>query len=433
MTDVIKTSIRQYGSGIETSLLNLPEESHIFSALATTPQAVECSVLHGDNDPNWKAKLKRGDGVVTYLSGSNLNCTENAFFTGQHVIQNDVHGTTRIRRFWGDAATLCDVPSPPEESAVSQADNTAKMVFIKKATEAQRALQGLVALGELRQTLNLIRNPLKALRSSVDRLTNDAWKRRRKFRDIYKDNGRGGKEYRKEFRTAMADTYLEWAFGAQPLVSDVISGAEAASRIMTYHPPSIPISGRGQASSGVVDVKSALQGGNGLRCEYTIRRSTAASVRYYGSVWTSVPGLNGMSGQLGVRLMDVIPAVWELIPYSFLVDYFTNAQEIVNAACFPASAIRWQARGQKLERCHELTAANCTFVGGLSYGDVIQENNLTVETGCKTLRSEIIRYVYEGAWIPSLEFQVPGLSSKKWLNIAALAASGRRFNGTNRL
>jgi hypothetical protein len=428
MTDVTKSTYKQYGLGIQASALYEPSGSHIFTTCAAPPQGVICQVLYGDNDPNWKAKLKRGDGVVTYLGGSDLRGNSNSLFSGRHVITNAIHGTKITRRFWGDAFTLCDLPSHPGNLAVMHADNTAKMAFIKKALAAQQSLQGLVVLGELRETLNLIRDPLKALRQECDRLTDIAWRKRRRFEKKYKSE-----KYKPQLKELMADTYLSWAFGAQPLVSDVISGAQAAARIMAYHPPQVFVSGRG-SSLEACSLKAGSISGNGIYVNPTVQVSSAVEVKYYGSVWTQVPGLNNTSGQLGIRLMDVIPAVWELIPYSFLVDYFTNAQEIVNAACFPTTSIRWAARGEVKVTSNQLVKAELGYYGGLGFGDVIEENSLAVGTSASVDRTEKVRYNYgDAGWIPNLEFQIPGLFSKKWLNVAALAATGRRFNGTNRL
>lgn len=105
---------------------------------------------------------------------------------------------------------------------------------------------------------------------------------------------------------------------------------------------------------------------------------------------------------------------------------------MVNAACFPTSSIRWAARGECTTSTNELCEAECTYEGGLGFGDVIEENSLAIGTGCKTIRSEKVRYGYDGGWIPSLEFEIPS-TTKKWLNIAALALSGTRLNGVNRL
>ncbi len=422
-----KAETKQFGLPTLVSSKTEPPGSIVFSTVAAAPQSVVCTVDKGFNDPNWKEKLKKGDGVVTHMLGSNLKCEGNDLFAGKHVIKNVNSGVTVTRQFWGDAAGLCDLPAAPSDIASTRADNKAKMVFVKKALAAQQGLQGLVALGELHQTINLLKHPLSSLRNAFDRLQDVAWKRRRAFGKTYK-----GKHEKTAVRKLMADTYLEWAFGAQPLVADIESAAQAVARTLTYNPPQVFISARGHSDEASSLQGGARQGGNGLRVEYVRQTTKSAEVHYYGSVWTVVPGLQTYGGQFGVRLMDVVPAVWELIPYSFFVDYFTNAQEIVNAACFPTSTLRWVARGELVDTAVELVSVKFNPQIGLLFGDVIQENSLSLGTGCKVHRTIIKRDVYEGGWIPSLEFQIPN-SPKKWLNVAALAAAGKRFNGTNRL
>lgn len=381
-------------------------------------------VYHESVYPDWRERLKSGTDATTYMIGTAIQTGGSQQFHGFHKTRDIFEGTEQWRSLEGDVQALLDLPSYPGDVTSAEADNAAKMEFIKKALQAQRSLQGLVSIGELRETLNLIRHPLKTLRNYADNLVQTARGRLRTGRGLSPKN----------LRKVMADTWLEWAFGAVPLVSDVKSGAIAAAKLATNYPQTRFIKGEAGRTCAVVDSKRQLTTGVGLAVDYNHRLSSDVNIRYYGSISTTVPGSSQWQSQFGVTFHDVVPAAWELIPFSFLVDYFTNAQEIINAACFPSASIRWLAKGEK--RTTKATVANVRpfFNGSLNAPrEVLVEDSLTASEGCELTRTQIERNRYEGNLIPPLQFEIPGLSSKKWLNIAALAASGRALNGTNRL
>jgi len=409
----LKYRFKQPEAGFETS-----------NILVAGDLTVENVVEYGDNDPNWKAKLKNGDGVVTTMQGEKYSVSGFQGFHGQHVVLDIFTGIRSIRSFEGDVQVLADLPVDPGTFNADDADNAAKQIFVKRALKAQRALQGLVSIGELRETIELIKHPLRTLRSYADDLYRRALKRKRKMRG----------SSRKKLKDAMADTWLEWSFGAAPLISDVESGAKAAARTLTFHPPQQFIKADASRRSSSTDSKRLITTGIGLQCEYSVRNYVQTDVRYYGSVWTVVPGSSLWANQFGITPWDVIPAAWELIPFSFLVDYFLNVQEIVDAACFPTTSIRWLGRGELKQGVSAVTSVVPKFVGSINPNrEVVVESSLAASEGCEVRRQSIRRTPFGDSLIPSVEWEIPGMKSKKWLNVAALAASGRIINGTNRI
>lgn len=45
-----------------------------------------------------------------------------------------------------------------------------------------------------------------------------------------------------------------------------------------------------------------------------------------------VPDNRDWHTRMGLTIQEFVPTVWELIPYSFVVDYFTNIGDVVNYA-----------------------------------------------------------------------------------------------------
>lgn len=392
--------------------------------ITNDPEGVVCGTRYGVNVPQWKQRIRRGEGATTVLEGRRYRIVGDSPVTGRHLIVNSNTAVESYRTVEGDASSFLDLPNGNVGSLLDEADVTARMKFIKHAREAQRALSGLTVLGELRETVHMITRPLKTLRNYVDQLTSTAKKRRKKI----------GNKNRKRLKDAMADTWLEWSFGAVPLVNDIVDGAEAASRAITFHPPSMVVSGKGR-SGGVVSITTASTVGANIQATIRTRKSVSCEVKYYGRISTVVPGHSLTAGTFGVTFNDVIPAAWELIPYSFLVDYFTNVGEVIEAACFPYNTIAWANRGEKVTYSNKLENVDFFFTGGLGSGESIVESSIAVGTGCERLVEEVKRSDAKGIdWVPPLRLN--GLNfkeePKKYLNIAALAATGRLFNGDYR-
>jgi hypothetical protein len=327
----------------------------------------------------------------------------------------------------GDLAAFADIPSTPAGTSFASADNQAKSKFVSACLDARTALQGLTVLGELRETIRMVKNPALSLRKKTSQHLD-------KMRKRFAVNDAGfviPRERRRSFSTrrrqsltkTISDSWLEFAFGVAPLLSDIDSGAKAMSRIVTYNPPSVVVHGKGKSTESVSVLGQSLNRGM-LQLSWKVLRELEAEVRYKGVMRLSQPNFRSTAvTQLGLSWADVVPAVWELIPYSFLVDYFTNVQEVVNAMCFNRSSLGWCERGIGLKRTNTLLNLDCGLAG-LGTGQKYLTPPPRFGSGTSVIRTNFQRDNYIGHFIPSLEFSIPG-SSRKWLNIGALFGSRR--------
>jgi hypothetical protein len=112
------------------------------------------------------------------------------------------------------------------------------------------------------------------------------------------------------------------------------------------------------------------------------------------------------------------------MPYSFLIDYFTNLGSIIDAFSAGRASVRWINRQVILVKevyYPELIMSpnfdSFTIVDGVnrSRGDIVYYQRRTIE-----------RHPYFGSIIPDLQFELPGLF--KQVNILALIAQGRRVH-----
>lgn len=357
-------------------------------------------------EPGWERRIQDGDNATTYLAAvessiKNTPCdlyrANYGFFDPNVFVSSITGGLYRV-----------DVASLAGPSQLQDADSQALSSYVREIRKAQRHLQGLVVLGELAETLRMIRRPGMALRLKLD--------------DIIKRQARVSRRNRvlppERRRKVLANSWLEYSFGVMPLVSDISGAAHAASEIVErIVPPHRYVVGRGgNVTNDIIDGPLDSYGSFGtLRYQVTINRH--ADVTYRGVVQNHVDatGARAIPAIVGVSWSDVVPAIWELIPYSFLVDYFTNIGDVLSALSLNTTDIAWTARTERLESTAEAFGFTCAVPPPKLITQRLDPGSMS------TSNKSVLRDTYTGSLIPSFRWQLPGFSSLKWLNIAALA------------
>jgi hypothetical protein len=211
--------------------------------------------------------------------------------------------------------------APPTFS--SNVLNGARSAFLSNAVDAASPLKGQVLLGELKETLRMIKNPASALR------------------DLASSQMRKHKSASK----ASAETWLEWSFGWLPFMADIGNAIKIYDRVLnnievvhasgkdsdeTYQ--SVSIDSSKYLHANYFFVKQVTK----LFYEYTARCGGAFKVRMTGG---SASTVNSISQASGMSWKEIPFTLWELTPWSFLIDYFSNIGEILNG--WHASDLDW--------------------------------------------------------------------------------------------
>lgn len=322
--------------------------------------------------------------------------------------------TERLARRWGQVAYPTSQPSLP--SSWTEADKIARMKFYKRAKEAQTAFRSLTALGELRETLRMIRDPGRSLRRGLDDYLRNVEKRSRRAN-------------RRSLSRIVSETWLEHAFGWAPLISDIKAAGEGLNRRLNRFAGNYTRI----YATGVTDEADFGTLGSDtvqpfLRIHSRLVDHKSASVRYYGQVRSVCENPRQADMTLfGANWREIVPTAWELLPYSFLVDYFTNIGEILDAWSFRKSDIAWAGRSIKLlaiRTFSEQPWISSTYTPSVVAGFVkwiSRDANLSFYRSVKksVVRSNIIPS------LPSLILEIPGFNSK-WINMSALLFARNR-------
>ena len=368
----------------------------------------------GGDDPAWRSKIRSHAAAVNSYGALHLQFEME--YGRIEETQNIVIGPGNV----GTVTSAVEgyIFDPVRVAAGSPsvtARNLAKQAFLSRARSAMSPFQGGVFLGELKEAVELIRHPASALFNGITRDYPSAVTKRVKGLKKYRSDHdkRGAKAAGK----AISETWLEYSFGWRPLIADVKSAAEALAQfnVQPQTVQRVSSHNRLRTDDGSGYQNTRVTGSyNNLQYSYNVQQWTETDVWVFGGVDIS-SGLNVESASrlAGLTWSDVVPTVWELIPYSFLVDYFTNVGDIISGATFAYSRLHYWGISTKTKRG--------VILDGYRWDSTFAGDKGSSDKGKSAAYINTFTREAQPSLIPTLEFSVPGIGSTKWLNIAALA------------
>lgn len=382
------------------------------------------TVTFGDNIPGWRDLLRSGQSATTSMVGSRIKFRYTPGH-GKWVNPKGGHPNAiySVEQIGAHGINMSVALGNPGLISTAKADAEALGRFNRRVREKLTAFQGGVFLGELRQTLQTIRNPARGLRNAADDFLSVA--RRIRKGGLSGATARNASALLNRTTQNLADAWLEVQFGWKPLLHDIDDGCKALAILNTGQSLS---TGRCTASFESEENPTETSAVNAESISaWQVRTVTVdrCLVIYRGALRAEALNPAGMEARLlGFDPSNFLPTVWELIPYSFLIDYFTNIGDIVEG---------WSQIGTRLAWCNR-TVRSTLFSHSYSRSDLASSKQWTGAAGNlasvtfvpaesvieKTLVS---RNVFTGFRIPDFTFRVPGSGSLRWLNIAALIAS----------
>lgn len=393
-------------------------------------------VLNQKKLNDWKERIARGQNATTrFVATSNrLDYTEGHIFLGKWCANTQRWGfLQKDGDLFSGSSSAWSRPPSASTTIDPKTDGEALINAIKDARSKQSHFRGGTFLAELRDTLRGLRNPAKGIRELLDSYHKSARRNARRaagrrtlpttqedFRRLERDAPKTARDVQR----ALSDTWLESNFGWAPLISDTVDSYQALRRLAT-RVPLVRFFGQSSNDSAPTYTNIAVfYDASQLRAN--VRTLTTHEVRYYGAVKCNVdsPPSGQAIEEFGVRARDFIPAVWEAIPYSFLIDYFSNIGDVIEVCSFPESDLAWAARTY---RNHSIRSTERVAVE-VSTSPAYPGNNSNklfsfTPPSVKWDRTYVDRDVVTGfTSINRIRFEMPGSKNwKKWLNIAALA------------
>lgn len=367
------------------------------------------TVTYGDNHPGWASRIRSHVSATTALEGVSYRSNAPEAHDGYSSIKlvnsnngSEVNAEIRGCLHYLELATISD----PSANFIASVKNKVIQDTNSKVRQAHKSLQGLVSLGEMGQSVRM-----------VNRMGRDIFGKTQSYlRDLNKIAGRLTPQ---NIMRTVNERWLEYRFGVRPLVSDIGGFIDACYQNRYGRPPRVLI----RSSATSMEKNPPTRGSFGVH--WHLIESSVEKQKIYGYKLYGCIGLDDLGSpppfrqEFGLTLDEFVPTLWELIPYSFLVDYVSNIGAIIDAYSLNKSSIRWLAFGELKE--------NKTIVSSTHSPshDPIYKLTSRIAHPCTPLWRSY-RRVQRGVaspsshLIPSLEFRVPG-SSTQWLNIGALA------------
>lgn len=357
----------------------------------------------GSKNPNWRDQIRRVVSATTAANGFRRRIVvttgsgESEWWTS--ATKTSVYYRKNVMTAYVPLHDLSVTVSSP--SAVT-ANNQAIERLYQRLSSFESSAQAGEDLGEISQTLKMLRSPLRPIRRELVKV-------------IKHHKAALNMRTAKSSAKALADTVLEYRFGVVPLVNtltDGILGLKDRDYMAYYY----PFYAKGE------DKKAGTRtynDGFGNRAIVTDVSKVISEVVTYNGVWGVRAGVDrrAVNDVLSLRWKDVVPTIWNLIPYSFLADYFTNVGTITQSMSVPWNGVRWCVKISRAESRYHATASKWYPISpAFYYTESLSPGS--VEVFDVTFSRSNVQSLPR----PSLQLQWP--TGRQWQNIAALAISG---------
>lgn len=253
--------------------------------------------------------------------------------TGDRISSCERFGT-------GDGYSLIsDLPTTPplfSGSTYTSAYNLAVQRLYDTIREMESHVQTGETIGEYKQTIKLLKRGLGGLRDLIDHVSKDHVKILKK-EQAWNNTKRMAK--------SLADLTLEYRFGIEPLAKVLGEGA-GAIQSDSYMEAFLPFSVSGKAIS-TIEENNTTWGAFPTMHLRTLRDSEQ-KVRFKGEYrLRSKEDGPSYARSLGLTWRELTPTLYNLCPYSFLLDYVVNLHTFIETLAVPFSSVAWCVRTER--------------------------------------------------------------------------------------
>lgn len=384
----------------------------------------------GEKMDNYKDKIRAGENASTPYT---LNRTKIEKITKGKTIELLRYKTPvspptfRSEVYEG---TLQEPPYSLTHLSVNagEADSVALSKLYKKLDSETSRLNSPAVLAEFLDVVRQFGKPAEALVDLTNRHLNRLELEKRRLTAVKFNPIR--------WTEILASTYLEWSFGVKPLISDTKAVAEALAQWQFESSEEIlqklraKVVSRGLVTNETVRYGATRPSQGSSRYTTTKHKKTEGRIQYVvglqGDLRADFDSNQRLLQLLGFDHGNWIPAVWEVVPWSWLVDYFFNINNILDAAVTSTARVAWICK-TKVTRTSESyrTTLDPVYNYNSSLCDRVSRTNYNAGGSYDVVRTTLSRTVPATLGLPPLYFRHPFKDAGKLANMVAVLFARR--------
>jgi len=283
-----------------------------------------------------------------------------------------------------------------------------------KLAAHSKSMNVVVPLVELRELRGLVRGVAQLSTSMLTTLI-----------DIKRTRGRSALKW-------ASDAWLAFQFGAKPLVSDVAAAAESIASYLAARDHTVRLEASSPTVTRLVSsFRESYPSYFGTNHREVLQGVSRLSYRVVAGFHCPVSSGNNyrLDSQFGLDFQALPSVLWELTPYSWVVDYFTNVGEFLeDTFTVPSGDTLYVSVGRRFEFDYTVTTQLTPYVA-VPPAQPVRINYMA--TAGKGRYIEFQRVAEPNLSRPSLRFrsvdEIGRSGIFKVLNLASVLA-GRRAN-----
>jgi hypothetical protein len=294
----------------------------------------------GYQNPRWKDLCRLGLNATTSFSGTEWSGDIDRSWFSYEVSQQQFLASGALAQEASESGgaflhypVLPTLPSPPA-SVISDVHNRCIRKFIAEVNAAQSSenLTGR-SIKHFKHDMHSLIHPMAGVQAKIHEYLGTLSKVSH------------GKSRPQSLANTIASAYLEFKFGVEPFTDDITAIMTDMLIKDRKRNPSVPVeatasstysAARGTANFSYVSI-------GGISILSNVSSTSTYSERIKGAVRT---GIND-DGRIGLiqdnRLLpkDWLPTAFSILPYAWMVNYFTNIGDLIDAASFRFSDVVW--------------------------------------------------------------------------------------------
>jgi len=427
LTPLNRTKISKFYATSGNSVSYSCSVSPIHNVSVLSYNAVD--IAAGWRNSSWRTMVRHGVQAgtpytreITGVESNTMLDISYSQFANFGICTDDPRHTAQLRtdRYFNSMLSSLDIPAHGP-SQLSRADNQAVARLRGEILAEYEHLNSLITLGELGSTVRQLTRPYEKMRSLVLSHLDGLHRKLSKISPRMKPRPK-----KIAIREALSSSWLETTLGVLPTISDTRSIAEAlAHHVSGADLRRKSVKGYGEVvSSSLTAPAYGSLGGHARYWSNTQTTTTDKVVYRAGLEVKSSADSNPASSLLkltGFQPLNFIPTVWEVIPFSWVVDYFVTIGQCLNLNVVNTGSVRWIVKSTVRE-----TKRVKNSIPDSAYIPKTLGSQFAGQSGtpgkCVTFRRNAAREILASPVVPLLTPRIKTLSEINPLQIANLTA-----------